>query len=104
MFEKKDMQPKSKKDDRGNEDRGQRGQGGKGQGQRKGKQYEDGERSEQGKWMNMFREKERKMKGIFYGGAQKRKKRGIKEIIKFREEREERQKDKKTDGHKKKNV
>lgn len=52
----------------------------------------------------MCRERERKIKGIFYGGAQKRKKRGIKEIIKFREEREERWKDKKTDGHKKKNV
>lgn len=52
----------------------------------------------------MSRERERKIKGIFYGGAQKRKKRGIKEIIKFREEREERWKDKKTDGHKKKNV
>ena len=42
-----------------------------------------------------------KFKGIFYGGVQKRKKRGIKEIVKFREER---WKDKKTDGHDKKNV
>lgn len=32
------------------------------------------------------------------------KKRRIKEIIKFREEREERWKDKKTDRHRKKNV
>lgn len=54
--------------------------------------------------MNMCREKERKSRAFFYGGAQKRKKRGIMEIIKFREEREERWKDKKTDGHKKKNV
>lgn len=54
--------------------------------------------------MNVYRERDRKIKGIFYGGAQKRKKGGIKEIIKFREERKEGWKDKKTDGHKKKNV
>ena len=53
----------------------------------------------------MCREIERKIKGnFFYSGAQKRKKRGIKEIVKFKEEREERRKDKKTDRHKKKNV
>lgn len=35
-------------------------------------------------------QREMKMKGSFYGRAQKRKKRGIKEFIKFREERGER--------------
>lgn len=80
----------SKTDDRekgGDEDRGQRGKGGKGQGQRKEKQYEDGERDQS-------MPGERKIKGIFYGRAQKRKKGGIKEIIKFKES-EERWKDKK---------
>lgn len=54
--------------------------------------------------MDEYVQRERKIKGIFYGRAQERKKRRIKEIIKFREEREERWKDKKTDGYKKWNV
>lgn len=50
MFEKKDVQSKIKKDDRKkweDKDRGQRDKSEGGQGQRKEKQYEDGERSEQ---------------------------------------------------------
>lgn len=64
-------------------------------------QYEDGERSEQRKWMNMYGEEERKK---CMERHKRGKKRRIKEIIKFREEREERWKDKKTDRHRKKNV
>lgn len=55
--------------------------------------------------MNMYRERERQEnQGHFLWRGTKEEKRGIKEIIKFREEREEGWKDKKTDGHKKKNV
>lgn len=51
------------------------------------------------------KKKKSKIKAIFfYNGAQKRKKRGIKEIVKFKEAKEERRKNKKTDRHKKKNV
>lgn len=49
-------------------------------------------------------EKERKIKGMFTEGGRERKKRRIREIIKFIEERDVRWKDKKTDRHKKKNV
>lgn len=107
MIATKDVESKGKKDDKKRRVKVEfgGGKGGKRQGQRKEKQYDDEERSEQRKWMNMCREIERKIKGnFFYSGAQKRKKRGIKEIVKFKEEREERRKDKKTDRHKKKNV
>lgn len=53
---------------------------------------------------NMCREKERKIKGIFMEGGRERKKRRIREIIKFIEERDERWKDKKTDRQKEKFI
>lgn len=45
------------------------------------------ERSEQRKWKNMCREKERKSRGIFREGGRERKKIRIKEILKCIEER-----------------
>lgn len=57
-------------EDRGEKEGRKRGEGGPGQ--REEEQHDDGQRSEQENLMNMCREKERKIKGIFHRGAQKR--------------------------------
>lgn len=74
MFEMKDKQSEHKKDGGGG---GWRGKGGKGQGQRKEEQYEDGERSDQGKCINMCRRKDEKSRAFFMEGHKSGGKQGL---------------------------